>query len=82
MSTHLSPRVAVIWLISAAVALTGTLAATTTAASAEQVHVAHTLFGMHDGSSSKTSPTTSRSFAHLHEGAVRLWDVGVQWREI
>ncbi len=82
MSTHPSPRAAVVWLVSAAVALTGTLAATTTAASADQVHVAHALFGMHDGSSSKTSPATSRSYAHLHEGAVRLWDVGVQWRDI
>ncbi len=82
VSTHRPSRAVVIWLISAAVALTGTLAATTTAASAHQVHVAHTLFGMHDGSSSKTSPATSWSYAHLHEGAVRLWDVGVQWREV
>jgi hypothetical protein len=81
VSTHL-PRTAAIWLISAAVALTATLVATTTTASADQVRVTHTLFGMHDGSSSKTSPPTSMSYAHVHEGAVRLWDVGVQWREI
>ena len=56
-------------------ALTGTLTATTAAASASQVHVSHALFGMHDGSG-------GRSFAHIHEGSVRLWDVGVQWRDI
>ena len=27
-------------------------------------------------------PAVSRSYAQLHEGAVRLWDVGVQWREV
>jgi len=69
-------------LVSATVAITGALAVTTSAATADQVHVSHRLFGMHDGSSLKTVPADSSSFAHLHEGSVRLWDVGVQWREI
>ena len=68
-------RAVLTWLVSLIVALTGTFTATTAAASANQVHVSHTLFGMHDGSGGK-------SFAHLHEGSVRLWDVGVQWRDI
>lgn len=45
-------------------------------ASAANVRVRHTLFGMHDGTGS------SSSFQHLHEGVVRLWDVGVQWQQI
>ncbi len=45
-------------------------------ASAVDVRVRHTLFGMHDGTGS------SESFQHVHEGAVRLWDVGVQWQQV
>jgi hypothetical protein len=45
-------------------------------ASASNVRVRHSLFGMHDGT------LTSSSYAQIHEGAVRLWDVGVQWRDI
>jgi hypothetical protein len=43
-------------------------------AAATDVRVRHTLFGMHDA--------TSSSYAQIDEGAVRLWDVGVQWRDI
>src|SRR3954447_6309372 len=81
-----APRAAGVRLLVTVLALagvlTGTLAATTASASADRVHVSHRLFGMHDGSSSLTSPPRSQSFAHLHEGAVRLWDVGVQWRQV
>ena len=79
-------RAAATWSVSTIVAVTGalggTLAVTSSAATANQVHVSHRLFGVHDGSSLKTVPALSRSFTHLHEGSVRLWDVGVQWREI
>ncbi len=43
-------------------------------ASATDVRVHHVLFGMHEDS--------DLSFEAVHEGAVRLWDVGVQWREV
>lgn len=43
-------------------------------ASAADVRVRHTLFGMHED-----NPI---SFTEVHEGAVRLWDVGVQWRDV
>jgi hypothetical protein len=84
---HLAPRpgrrAASTWLIAAllavAAAVSGTLVVTTSAASANQVHVTHSFFGVHDGSS---SGTVSASFTHLHEGSVRLWDVGVQWRQV
>jgi hypothetical protein len=45
-------------------------------ASASDVRVRHTLFGMHDGTGSTSSLTK------VDAGAVRLWDVGVRWREI
>ena len=45
-------------------------------ASASNVPVRHSLFGMHDGT------TASTSLARLHEGSVRLWDVGVRWNEV
>ena len=85
MSSHLprpTVRAAATWLVSAAVVLTGTLTVTAAPASANRVHVSHRLFGMHDGSSGNTVPATSKSFARLHEGSVRLWDVGVQWRQV
>jgi hypothetical protein len=43
-------------------------------ASASVFLVRHTLFGMHEDSRA--------SFTELHEGSVRLWDVGVQWRDV
>jgi hypothetical protein len=38
------------------------------------VRVRPTLFGVHDA--------TGSSYTRIDEGAVRLWDVGVRWREI
>jgi hypothetical protein len=72
--THLSrPRrsVLVTWLVTA---LGVPLGAFVPAAEANNVHVAHTLFGIHDPS--------LLSHSHIHDGSVRLWDVGVQWRDI
>jgi polysaccharide biosynthesis protein PslG len=43
-------------------------------ASAHDVRVRHALYGVHDSS--------LRSFSAVHEGSIRLWDTGVQWREI
>jgi hypothetical protein len=43
-------------------------------ASATNVRVRHSLFGMHDA--------TSNSLTTLQAGSERLWDVGVQWRDI
>jgi polysaccharide biosynthesis protein PslG len=43
-------------------------------ASAHDVRVRHTLFGVHDASLD--------SFGGVHEGSIRLWDAGVQWQEI
>jgi hypothetical protein len=57
--------------LAAALALTACLPA-----SAANVRVRHTLFGIHDGTD------TSSSFQQIHEGAVRLWDVGVQWQQV
>ncbi len=58
-------------------ALVATLALVAcTPASASNVRVRHSLFGMHDGTA------TSSSLGQIHEGAVRLWDVGVQWRDV
>jgi hypothetical protein len=57
-------------------ALAATLALVAcTPASATNVRVHHALFGLHDG-------TATSSFGQVHEGAVRLWDVGVQWRDV
>ena len=44
-------------------------------AQASDIRVRHALFGMHDG-------TGSASYAEIHEGAIRLWDAGVQWNQI
>ncbi|MFZ2013797.1 MAG: hypothetical protein WAV00_08255 [Nocardioides sp.] len=45
-------------------------------AQASNVRVTGSIFGMHDGSGGVTS------YGAFHEGAVRLWDAGVQWRDI
>jgi hypothetical protein len=66
-----SRRVGVLTALLGTLALLGCMPA-----SATDVHVRHALFGMHDG----TSDTSSLS--RIHVGSVRLWDVGVQWREI
>jgi len=50
------------------------LVAGTSPASAGDVRVRHTLYGVHDGSLS--------SFSSVHEGSIRLWDAGVQWQDI
>ena len=63
-----------------AIALVATLACVALAltvtrpASAADVRVKHTLFGVHDG--------RSASYATVHEGSVRLWDVGAQWQQV
>jgi polysaccharide biosynthesis protein PslG len=54
----------------------GIVASTCLPASATNVRVRHSLFGMHD------STGISSSFHQIHEGAVRLWDVGVQWQQV
>jgi hypothetical protein len=66
---HRSALVA--WLVTALGVPLGTFVP---AAEATDVHVAHTLFGVHD----------DKLLAHsrIHDGSVRLWDVGVQWRDI
>jgi hypothetical protein len=46
----------------------------TAPADARDVRVRHSLYGVHDASLS--------SFSAVHEGSIRLWDAGVQWREI
>jgi hypothetical protein len=69
-------RTLLTWVVSTVMALTGTLASTTVAASADQVRISHTLFGMHEN-----TPTGS-SFGAVHEGWIRLWDTGVQWQEV
>jgi len=43
-------------------------------AQANNVRVRHSFFGMHDAS--------GLSFGPLHEGSVRLWDVGVEWQQV
>lgn len=56
-------------------ALTVVLAlAACTPASATDVRVRHSFFGLHDASLLASGT--------VHEGAVRLWDVGVQWQQI
>ncbi|MGA8246577.1 MAG: hypothetical protein WB797_06700, partial [Nocardioides sp.] len=54
--------------------LAGLLAGPVAPAAAHDVRVRHTLFGVHDGS--------GQSMALVHEGSVRLWDVGVRWLQI
>jgi hypothetical protein len=66
-----SRRVGVLTALLATLALVACMPA-----SATNVRVRHALFGMHDG----TNGTSSLS--QIHVGSVRLWDVGVQWREI
>jgi hypothetical protein len=72
-STHL--RGAFAWLVSAAIALTGAITTAATPAFAD-VRVGHALFGVHDG-----TPTSS-SYGQIHEGSVRLWDVGTAWSQV
>src|SRR3954453_18099204 len=43
-------------------------------AAATDVRVRHTLFGMHDA--------TSSSYGQIYQGSFRMWDVCVQWRHI
>jgi hypothetical protein len=43
-------------------------------ANGQNVRVRHSFFGMHDGSTS--------SLTSLDDGSIRLWDAGVQWRDI
>lgn len=64
----------VAWLVT----VLGMPIGTAAPALAQHVHLSHTLFGMHDGSFTPTEP----SYATLHEGSVRLWDVGVSWPEV
>jgi hypothetical protein len=66
-----SRRIGVLTALLATLALVGCMPA-----SAANVRVRHALFGMHDA----TSGTSSLS--EIHVGSVRLWDVGVQWREV
>lgn len=47
-----------------------------TPASASNVRIRHSLFGMHDGTADIGSLTS------VHEGAIRLWDTGVQWQSV
>src|SRR5262245_47268600 len=64
-------RAGVVAALVASLALVGCMPA-----SAANVRVTRAYFGMHDS----TAATTS--YGEIHEGAIRLWDVGVQWREI
>jgi hypothetical protein len=47
---------------------------TSTGASAQNVRIRHSFFGAHD--------STDFSYSRIHEGAVRLWSVGVRWEDI
>ena len=73
-------RAAAAWVASGVLALTGALTSTVPGvaapAYASKVHVTHAMFGLHDGTAAGTS------FGGVHEGWVRLWDTGVQWRDI
>lgn len=60
---------ALAWLAVAAVT-----AAMAAPATATDVRVTHALFGVHDRSGA--------SYAAVHEGSVRLWDVGVRWNQV
>lgn len=62
-------RAGLVGLLAAALALIGCLPA-----AANNVRISHRLFGVHDASLLATG--------HIHQGAVRLWDVGVQWRSV
>jgi hypothetical protein len=58
----------------AAIALVATLGSVAPPAQANNVRVSPDFFGLHDGSLD--------SFGTIHEGSIRLWDVGVQWRQV
>ena len=62
-------RAGLVGLLAAALALIGC-----TPAVAGNVRISHKLFGVHDASLLATS--------HIHQGAVRLWDAGVQWQSV
>jgi polysaccharide biosynthesis protein PslG len=66
-------RLGVVAPVVAAV-MSALLAAGCLPASATDVRVAHRLFGVHDASLLAST--------RVHEGSVRLWDVGVQWRDV
>src|SRR5215208_2439354 len=66
-----SGRIGVLTAMLATLALVGCMPA-----SATNVRVRHALFGMHDAT------TGTSSLSRIHVGSVRLWDVGVQWREV
>jgi hypothetical protein len=70
-SSNASRRAGVVVSLVASLALVGCMPA-----SASNVRVRHAFFGMHDGTGS------SSSYAVVHEGAIRLWDVGTQWQQI
>jgi hypothetical protein len=50
------------------------VAGTLAPAAATDVRVTHAFFGVHDRSGA--------SYAAVHEGSVRLWDVGVRWNQV
>jgi hypothetical protein len=66
-----SRRLTIVSALVAVLALVGC-----TPATASDVRVRHALFGMHDGT------VGTASLGQIHEGAVRLWDVGVQWNQV
>src|SRR3954452_19663554 len=66
-----SRRAGVVTALVATLALVGCMPAT-----ASDVRVKHTLFGMHDGT------VTSSSLVEINVGAVRLWDVHVKWSDV
>ena len=57
----------------AAIALVATMAGIAPA-QARTVHVSRDFYGMHDGS--------LQSFSRVGEGSLRLWDAGVEWRQV
>ena len=57
-----------------ALAWLAVVAGTAAPASANDVRVTHAFFGVHDRSGA--------SYAAVHEGSVRLWDVGVRWEQV
>jgi hypothetical protein len=60
----------------AALVIGGLLTTASPPAQANNVRVTRSLFGMHENTS------TGTSFAAVHEGWIRLWDSGVQWKDI
>ncbi len=57
-----------------ALACLAVLAGLSAPATATDVRVGHAFFGVHDRSGA--------SYAAVHEGSVRLWDVGVRWDQV